>query len=277
LNPIWLSMSVETKTIEIDQLTKIYPTKDSEILALDHVSFDVFDQEFFCIVGPSGCGKTTLLKILAGLLAKSAGKVILRGKIVEGPQENIGMVFQSPVLLKWRTALRNVLLPAEVQKLDITTYTRNAYALFELIGLKGFENKYPRELSGGMQQRVAIGRALIYNPALLLMDEPFGALDAITREEMSHELLRIWDKTRKTIIFITHNITEAVFLGDRVAILTPRPGRIARIVDIDLPRPRTPEVKLTPRFSELSKEIYDLISSMCREKPPADQAFICEP
>jgi len=277
LNPTPSSMAVETKTIKIDQLTKIYQAKEGEVLALDHVSFDVFDQEFFCMVGPSGCGKTTLLKILAGLLPKSSGKVFLRDKIVEGPQENIGMVFQSPILLKWRTALQNVLLPAEVQKLDMATCTRNAYSLFELIGLKGFENKYPRELSGGMQQRVAIGRALIYNPALLLMDEPFGALDAITREEMSHELLRIWDKTRKTIIFITHNITEAVFLGDRVAVLTPRPGRIARIVDIDLPRPRTPELKLTPRFSELSKEIYDLISSMRREKPSSNQAFTGEP
>jgi NitT/TauT family transport system ATP-binding protein len=270
-------MTLETKTIEVDELTKTYQTKESEILALDHVTFDVYDQEFFCIVGPSGCGKTTLLKILAGLLSKTSGRVILRGQMVEGPQENIGMVFQSPVLLKWRTALRNILLPAEVQKLDMATYTQNALALLDLIGLKGFESKYPRELSGGMQQRVAIGRALIYNPALLLMDEPFGALDAITREEMSHELLGIWDKTQKTIIFITHNITEAVFLGDRVAVLTPRPGRIARILPIDLPRPRTPETKLTQRFSEVSKEIYDLISALCRERTNPNQAYVCEP
>ena len=187
------------------------------------------------------------------------------------------MVFQSPVLLKWRTALRNILLPVEVQKLDMAAYNQKALALLDLIGLKGFENKYPRELSGGMQQRVAIGRALIYNPALLLMDEPFGALDAITREEMSHELLHIWDKTRKTVIFITHNITEAVFLGDRVAILTPRPGKIARILPIDLPRPRTPEIKLTQRFSELSKEIYDLISALCRDRTERSQPFAGEP
>jgi len=270
-------MERKTKIIEVDQLTKVYAAKGNEVLALDRVSFDVFEQEFFCIVGPSGCGKTTLLKILAGLLPRTSGKVLLRGETVEGPQENIGMVFQSPVLLKWRTALRNVLLPIEVQKLDMATYRQHAFSLFDLIGLKGFEDKFPRELSGGMQQRVAIGRALIYNPALLLMDEPFGALDAITREEMSHELLRIWDKTRKTLIFITHNITEAVFLGDRVAVLTPRPGRIARIINIDLPRPRTADIKLTQRFSELSKEIYDLISSMCRDKADQNQAFIGEP
>ncbi len=270
-------MALETKTIEVDGLTKTYKAKESEILALDKIAFDVYDQEFFCIVGPSGCGKTTLLKILAGLLSKTSGRVLLRGQMVEGPQGDIGMVFQSPVLLKWRTALRNILLPVEVQKLDMAAYTQKALTLFDLIGLKGFENKYPRELSGGMQQRVAIGRALIYNPALLLMDEPFGALDAITREEMSHELLRIWDKTRKTIIFITHNITEAVFLADRVAILTPRPGRIARILPIDLPRPRTPETKLTQRFSELSKEIYDLISGLCRERTDPSQSYVCEP
>jgi NitT/TauT family transport system ATP-binding protein len=270
-------MAQETKTIEIDGLTKIYQAKKGEILALDHVTFDVHDQEFFCIVGPSGCGKTTLLKILAGLLPKTSGRVILRGQTVEGPQENIGMVFQSPVLLKWRTALRNILLPVEVQKLDMAAYNQKALALLDLVGLKGFENKFPRELSGGMQQRVAIGRALIYNPALLLMDEPFGALDAITREEMSHELLHIWDRTRKTVIFITHNITEAVFLGDRVAILTPRPGKIARILPVDLPRPRTPDIRLTQRFSELSKEIYDLISALCRDRTQCSQPFAGEP
>jgi NitT/TauT family transport system ATP-binding protein len=170
----------------------------------------------------------------------------------------------------------NVLLPVEVQKLDLKTYVPKAYSLFDLIGLKGFEDKYPRELSGGMQQRVAIGRALIYNPALLLMDEPFGALDAITREEMSYELLQIWNKTAKTIIFITHNITEAVFLADRVAVITPRPGRIARMIEIDLPRPRTAEVKVTQRFSELCKEVYDIISSLCRESATEGEPFICE-
>jgi NitT/TauT family transport system ATP-binding protein len=269
-------MTNGTKTIEVENLTKIYSTRNNEVLALDRISFDVCNQEFFCIVGPSGCGKTTLLKILAGLLPRSSGRVLLRGQEVDGPQHGIGMVFQSPFLLKWRTSLQNVLLPVEVQKLNLAEYTEKAFFLLDLIGLKGFEDKYPRELSGGMQQRVAIGRALIYNPALLLMDEPFGALDAITREEMSHELLHIWEKTRKTIIFITHNITEAVFLGDRVAVLTSRPGRIARIIPIDLPRPRTAEVKLTRRFSELSKEIYDLISTVRRDKNEAG-AFVGDP
>ena len=186
------------------------------------------------------------------------------------------MVFQNPVLLKWRTALDNMLLPIEVKRLDIAPYREKALSIFDLIGLRGFEDKYPRELSGGMQQRVAIGRALIHDPALLLMDEPFGALDAITREEMGHELLRIWGQTRKTVIFITHSIPEAVFLADRVAVLTPRPGQVARIVDIDLPRPRTAETKLTQQYSELSQEIYDLISGMSREKSNQDQSYVCD-
>lgn len=244
--------------------------------ALDNISFEVSDQEFFSIVGPSGCGKTTVLKIMAGLLPRTSGKVLLGGTEVEGPQENIGMVFQNPVLLKWRTALDNMLLPIEVKRLGIAPYREKALSIFDLIGLRGFEDKYPRELSGGMQQRVAIGRALIHDPALLLMDEPFGALDAITREEMGHELLRIWGQTRKTVIFITHSIPEAVFLADRVAVLTPRPGQVARIVDIDLPRPRTAETKLTQQYSELSQEIYDLISGMSREKLNPDQSYVCD-
>jgi NitT/TauT family transport system ATP-binding protein len=266
----------QAKNITVDRLTKRYRTKGGEVHALDNISFAVSQQEFFCIVGPSGCGKTTVLKIMAGLLPKTSGRVLLGGAEVEGPQENIGMVFQNPVLLKWRTALDNMLLPIEVQRLHVASYREKALSLFDLIGLKGFEDKYPRELSGGMQQRVAIGRALIYDPALLLMDEPFGALDAITREEMGHELLRIWGQTRKTVIFITHSIPESVFLADRVAVLTPRPGQIARIVDIDLPRPRTPETKLTQRFSQLNQEIYDLISGMCREKSNGNQPYACE-
>lgn len=254
----------EEKTIEILNLSKIYKTTGGLITALDNVSFDVNDQEFFCVVGPSGCGKTTFLKIVAGILPKTSGKVILRGDPVEGPQDNIGMVFQNAVLLKWRTAIKNMLLPVEVQKKDIQYYTEKALSLFELIGLKGFEDKYPRELSGGMQQRVAIGRALIHDPALLLMDEPFGSLDAITRNEMNSELLRIWNKTRKTIILITHSINEAVFLADRVAVLTPRPGRIAHVYTIDLPRPRENSIRTCKRFSEINQEIYDLIYNMSK-------------
>jgi len=266
----------QAKDITVDRLTKRYATKGGEVHALDNISFEVSDQEFFSIVGPSGCGKTTVLKIMAGLLPRTSGKVLLGGTEVEGPQENIGMVFQNPVLLKWRTALDNMLLPIEVKRLDIAPYREKALSIFDLIGLRGFEDKYPRELSGGMQQRVAIGRALIHDPALLLMDEPFGALDAITREEMGHELLRIWGQTRKTVIFITHSIPEAVFLADRVAVLTPRPGQVARIVDIDLPRPRTAETKLTQQYSELSQEIYDLISGMSREKSNQDQSYVCD-
>jgi NitT/TauT family transport system ATP-binding protein len=202
------------------------------------LSFAVREGEFVALVGPSGCGKTTLLRILAGLLRGTTGEVTLKGTPVDRPRRDIGMVFQSPVLLPWRTVLDNALLPVKVLGLDRKTYLKTALELIELVGLKGFEQKYPFELSGGMQQRNAIVRALVFDPSILLMDEPFGALDAMTREVMNAELLRIWDEKKKTVFFITHSIPEAVFLADRVLVMSPRPGRIVGTVTVDLPRPR---------------------------------------
>ena len=206
------------------------------------------DGEFVSIVGPSGCGKSTLLKILAGLLPASDGDALLRGTPIDGPRRDIGVVFQSPVLFPWRSVFGNVLLPADVQRLGREPMRQRAFELLDLVGLKGFEHRYPWQLSGGMQQRVALVRALIHDPALLLMDEPFGALDALTRETMNVELQRIWLERRKTVVFITHSTSEAVFLGDRVLVMTPRPGRIQDVLEIGLPRPRSLEVMNTEAF-----------------------------
>jgi NitT/TauT family transport system ATP-binding protein len=217
-------------------------------VALQDIDFSVRDGEFVSIVGPSGCGKSTLLKILAGLLPASDGDALLRGTPIDGPRRDIGVVFQSPVLFPWRSVLGNVLLPADVQRLGREPMRQRAFELLDLVGLKGFEHRYPWQLSGGMQQRVALVRALIHDPALLLMDEPFGALDALTRETMNVELQRIWLERRKTVVFITHSTSEAVFLGDRVLVMTPRPGRIQDVLEIGLPRPRSLEVMNTEAF-----------------------------
>ncbi len=236
-------------------LSKAYATRDGSVAALERISFSVGEGEFVAVVGPSGCGKSTLLKILAGLLPPSTGEAILRGTPIAGPRRDIGVVFQSPVLLPWRTVLDNVLLPVDVQHLDRERHLKLALDLLELVGLQGFEHRYPWELSGGMQQRVAITRALIHDPALLLMDEPFGALDAMTREHMNLELQRIWLDKRKTVVFITHSIPEAVFLGDRVLVMTPRPGRIMDDRKVDLTRPRSLDVMNTPGFGEHVRHI----------------------
>jgi len=229
-------------------LAKSYGLQDDAVQALDAIEFEIGEGEFVAIVGPSGCGKTTLLKILAGLLPASSGSALLRGTPILGPRRDIGMVFQAPVLFPWRTVLDNVLLPADVQRLDRQRLHAVAVDLLRLVGLEGFERRYPWELSGGMQQRVAIVRALIHDPAMLLMDEPFGALDAMTREQMNLELQRIWLERRKTVVFITHSIPEAVFLADRVFVMTPRPGRIAEAIPIEIARPRSLEVMSTPAF-----------------------------
>jgi len=241
--------------IEVRGLAKIYGTRRGEVHALDGIDFEVAEGEFISIVGPSGCGKSTLLKILAGLLPASAGTAMLRGTPIIGPRRDIGMVFQSPVLFPWRTVLDNVLLPADVQRLGRERLKETALELLRLVGLRGFERRYPWELSGGMQQRVAIVRALIHDPAMLLMDEPFGALDAMTREQMNLELQRIWLERRKTVVFITHSIPEAVFLADRVLVMTPRPGRIAEIVSIPIPRPRSLDAMTTPEFGAYAHRI----------------------
>lgn len=226
--------------IDIEHLSKSYCTKKTgHICALNDINLSIRQGEFIALIGPSGCGKTTLLKIIAGLVAPYEGKMLLNGNPVNQPSPEVGFVFQDPTLLPWRNILENILLPVELTPLDITTYRQRALELMEMVGLKGFENKYPDELSGGMRQRAGICRALIRDPQVLLMDEPFGALDAMTREYLNIELQRIWMNSGKTIIFVTHSIPEAVFLASRVVIMSPRPGQIAEIVPIDdMPRPR---------------------------------------
>jgi NitT/TauT family transport system ATP-binding protein len=225
--------------IEVSRLSRHYATREgSDVRALSEVSFDVAPGEFITIVGPSGCGKSTLLRILAGTLRRSAGTVRLQGRPIEGPTPEVGVVFQSPTLLPWRTVLSNVMLPVQLQRRRAHDYEARARDLLRLVGLDGFERKFPNELSGGMQQRVGITRALVHDPAVLLMDEPFGALDAMTREHMNIELQRIQAESGKTIILVTHSIPEAVFLGDRVIVMSPRPGRIVDVIPVELPRPR---------------------------------------
>jgi NitT/TauT family transport system ATP-binding protein len=235
--------------VRIECLQKVYKTRDgNEIHALKDIDLDIRAGEFISIVGPSGCGKTTLLKILAGILHRSSGEVVMNGRSLSGPSRELGVVFQAPVLLPWRTVLQNVMVPVEVQHRNRVEFRERARALIAMVGLAGFEEKYPSELSGGMQQRVGICRALVHDPSFLLMDEPFGALDAMTREQMNEELQRLWSESRKTILLVTHSIPEAVYLADRVVVMTPRPGRIVDVIDVDVPRPRTLAMQNTPEF-----------------------------
>jgi len=242
--------------IDIQTLTKLYRTKrDGDVLALEDITFSMAQGEFVCMVGPSGCGKSTLLKILAGVIPKTSGQASLRGLPIENATQEIGLVFQTPVLLPWRNVLENALLPAEVLGIDRVRATQRARELLHMVGLAGFENKYPHELSGGMQQRCSITRALLHDPAILLMDEPFGALDAMTRDAMNLELQRIWLESGKTILLITHSIPEAVMLGDRVLVMSARPGRIVDEVRISIPRPRSLEAMATQEFGEAVSRI----------------------
>ncbi len=244
--------------ISIEKLEKRYPTRQgAPVHALTDVNLEVPQNELLSVVGPSGCGKSTLLRILAGLDAPSSGTVKINGKVITGPSRDVGVVFQQATLLPWQTVIDNVLLPARAQGLD---RRQRARELLQLVGLGEFETKYPFELSGGMQQRVAICRAMVCDPSILLMDEPFGALDAMTREQMNSELIRIQAEQKKTIIFITHSIPEAVFLGERVLVMTPRPGRIAEIAHVDLPKPRTLASMGEPRFAKLCNEIRTVFS-----------------
>ncbi|HWP59075.1 MAG TPA: ABC transporter ATP-binding protein [Candidatus Acidoferrales bacterium] len=247
--------------ISVQEVSKTYASGDKTVHALERVSFDVDEGSFVSIVGPSGCGKSTLLKIIAGLLPHNSGAVKIGAERVTGPVENVGMVFQSPVLLKWKTVIGNIMLPVEFARLDPAKYREPARALVRLVGLKGFEDMYPYELSGGMQQRVSLCRALIMDPPILLMDEPFGALDAMTREELDLELLKIWEQRRKTVIFVTHSIQEAVFLSDHVVVMSARPGRVVKELAIDLERPRTIEAMSSPRLGEYALEIRGALAS----------------
>lgn len=225
------------------------------VQALEGIGLEVRRGEFVSLVGPSGCGKSTLLKLIAGLYRTTRGDVAVAGQPVSGPSRDIGVVFQSPVLLPWRTVLRNVLLPVEVRRQDSASFEHRALSLLATMGLEEFHDRYPSELSGGMQQRVAIARALIQDPAILLMDEPFAALDAMTRESLNLELLRIWQSTGKTVVFVTHSILEAVFLSGRVVVMSSRPGRILATVEVKLPTPRTLDIIGSPAFGRLTSYI----------------------
>jgi NitT/TauT family transport system ATP-binding protein len=253
--------------LSIDNLSKVYATRNGAIRALDRVSFHARRGEFLSILGPSGCGKSTLMMIAAGLVPSSSGVVRVEGEPVTRPRTNIGIVFQNPALLEWRTALANVMLPAEAHKLDRTHAEKRARELLRAVGLAGFEEKYPHELSGGMCQRVSICRALVHNPPHLMMDEPFGALDALTRDQLVLDIQQIWNELRTTVLFITHSVPEAVFLSDRIIVMTPRPGRIDCIIDVDLPRPRTLAMRESALFAKSIRQILDRLvaSGVLRE------------
>lgn len=242
-------------TIAVENLRKTYVARDGEVVSLDGVTFDVRPQEFVSVLGPSGCGKTTVLKIVSGLEPASGGSVRVDGRPVSGPQRKIGMVFQVPALMRWRTALDNILLPSEILGINRAEARARSVELLKLVGLADFANKYPNELSGGMQQRIAIARALAHDPSILLLDEPFSALDMMTRNQLNIELLRIWSERRKTSLLITHSIPEAVFLSDRVIVLSPRPAHVLEIVPIPLPRPRTPEMRVSKDFIDIVDHI----------------------
>ena len=246
-------------SIEVKNVSKQF---SGDVTALDELSLSIQPQQFISLLGPSGCGKSTLLRCIAGLESPTRGTITVNDVPVTRPPDGLGMVFQRDALLDWRTVLENLMLPIDFRGGDRAAALKRAESLLALTGLSAFSKRYPAELSGGMRQRVAICRALIDDPSLLLMDEPFGALDALTRDQMNIELQRIWLAEHKTVIFVTHSINEAIFLGDRVVVMTPRPGRIAEIIDIDLPRPRRLALRGTPQFSEYASRIRRLFEGM---------------
>lgn len=247
--------------IQVRDVVKRYDTRNGTVDAVEKVSFDVQQGEFISIVGPSGCGKSTLMKMIGNLLAPSSGTIRIDRSTGDSGGTELGMVFQDAVLLPWRTVLENICLPIEVMNLDRSAYEKKALQLIELVGLKGFEGKYPSELSGGMQQRTSIARALLADPALLLMDEPFGALDALTRETMTQELQRIWMDSRKTVLFVTHSIPEAVLLSDRILVMSARPSRVQEIIEVNIPRPRQLSDTTSNAFAAHVAHIRSLLSA----------------
>ena len=252
--------AAEQPLVSIDGVTRRFVTRaGTEVAALDDVSLAIERDQFVTVVGPSGCGKTTLMKLVGGIITPSSGEVRLNGAPLTRPSRRIGMVFQRPILLPWCSVLDNVLFPLRMLGWPIAPRMAQARKLIELVGLRGFESALPMELSGGMQQRVSICRALIYDPEVLLMDEPFAALDAMMREELGFELLRIWNEQRKTVVFVTHSISEAVMLADRVVVMTARPGRIVMDVTITLPRPRTPDTEFSDGFKQFVKTIKSAV------------------
>ena len=238
-----------------DEISMAYPGQQGSLEVLERVSFQVGAGEFLGIVGPSGCGKSTLLRVLGGLVRPTSGKVYIREEQLTAPRRQIGFVFQKANLMPWRTVLRNVTLPLEIKGLKAEEAGQQARELLKLVGLEGFEDAHPHELSGGMEQRVAIARALIHDPAILLLDEPFGSLDALTRERMNLELLRIWRARRKTVVMVTHSIQEAIFLADRILVMSSRPGHIEATVSVPLPRPRRLEMLYGDEFGALSRQV----------------------
>ncbi len=249
--------------IELAGVSKTFSTASGErVLALHDADLSIKNGEFICVVGASGCGKTTLLRLIGGLERATMGTIKVNNAIQTGPSEKIGIVFQDATLLPWRTVIDNIMLPVQVLKLDWKRHRARADELLKIVGLEGFANKYPHELSGGMRQRVAIARALVHDPAMLLMDEPFGALDAMTRDQLNLELLDIWSRTRKTVLLITHSITESVFLADRVVVMSPRPGRVVEEVAIDLPRPRSLEMINSDAFGAYVGRIRGRLSNV---------------
>lgn len=247
-----------TALIEIQGVSKLFGNGVGRVLAVDDVSLRIAPREFVSLIGPSGCGKSTLLRLIADLTPPTRGTISVKGKTPRQARldRDFGMVFQAPVLYEWRTVWKNVVLPLEIMGVPGREARDRAAAMLDLVGLTAFRHHYPWQLSGGMQQRVAIARALVFHPSILLMDEPFGALDELTRERLNNELLNIWhQQADSTVLFVTHSISEAVFLSNHVVVMSPRPGRIERIVDIDLPRPRTPQTRALPRFFGLVGEV----------------------
>jgi NitT/TauT family transport system ATP-binding protein len=246
--------------LSVHGLNAVFLNQDGGLHALDDLTFSIPAQQFVCVLGPSGSGKSTLLRILAGLLPPTRGEVLFAGSPISGPSAHIGLVFQDANLMPWRTVIENITLPLEINRLPMEQARKQALAMIHLVGLEGFENWMPPDLSGGMAQRVAIGRALVYDPDVLLLDEPFGALDALTRERMALELLRIWQVSCKTVIMVTHSISEAILLADRILVLTSRPGKICLDMPVDLPRPRLEEVRYSSEFSTLERKLREAIA-----------------
>jgi len=243
----------------VKNLSTIFTDRSTGLQALDNLSFDVQPKEFICVLGPSGCGKSTLLRTLAGLLRPTHGEVWFQGQRLDGPRGGVGFVFQKANLMPWRSVRENITLPLEIQGISTQDMLKKADELVELVGLQGFEDSLPRDLSGGMAQRVAIARALVHDPDVLLMDEPFGALDALTRERMGTELLRIWQQRRKTVVMVTHAISEALLLADRVLVLSARPGRLVLDLSVPLARPRGEETRYLPEFQALERKLRSAI------------------
>jgi NitT/TauT family transport system ATP-binding protein len=247
-----------TPALQLTHVTKIYDTANGPLTALDDLDFSIGEGEFLSVLGPSGCGKSTLLSLASGLEFPTHGSVLRSGEAIRRAVTDIGIVFQTDALLEWRRVLDNVMIQPQIRGLDLAVYERRAHALLAMTGLDGFAHRFPHELSGGMRQRVSICRALVHDPSLLLMDEPFGALDALTREQMVMELHQLWLNTRKSVMFVTHDIHEAILLAQRVLVMTPRPGRVAEMIDVDLPFPRTPATLESPAFTALVARVRAL-------------------